>query len=85
MQEPERLGAASGRQGGRGRDPRADRLPGGEEPAESLVVSYNYGFSADIGGGPYDRRERMTEPKLPIQEFRGRRRQDLRHPGGRPE
>lgn len=41
----------------------------GEEPAESLVVSYNYGFSADIGGGPYDRRERITEVKLPVQEF----------------
>ena len=33
----------------------------GEEPAESLKVSYNYGFSADIGGGPYDRSERMSE------------------------
>jgi hypothetical protein len=41
----------------------------GEEPAQSLVVSYNYGFSADLGGGPYDRRERLTEIKLPVQEF----------------
>jgi hypothetical protein len=41
----------------------------GEEPAESLTVSYNYGFSADIGSGPYDRRERMIEVKLPVQEF----------------
>ena len=47
----------------------------GEEPAESLVVSYNYGFSADIGGGPYDRRERITVvgaqglAPLPVQEF----------------
>jgi hypothetical protein len=41
----------------------------GEEPTQDLVVSYNYGFSADIGGGPYDRRERITEVKLPVQEF----------------
>jgi hypothetical protein len=32
-----------------------------EEPKNSLEVSFNYGFSADIGGGPYDRRERMAE------------------------
>lgn len=41
----------------------------GDEPTENLTVSYNYGFSADIGAGPYDRRERMTEIKLPVQEF----------------
>jgi hypothetical protein len=41
----------------------------GEEPEESLSVSYNYGFSADIGGGPYDRRERIIEINLPVQEF----------------
>ncbi len=41
----------------------------GEAPARSLIVSYNYGFSADIGGGPYDRRERLTEIKPPVQEF----------------
>jgi hypothetical protein len=41
----------------------------GEEPASSLVVSYNYGFSADMAGGPYDRRERLTEVRLPVQEF----------------
>lgn len=41
----------------------------GEEPAESLVVSYHYGFSADIGGGPYDRRDRIAEIRLPVQEF----------------
>jgi hypothetical protein len=32
----------------------------GEEPTE-LQVSFNFGFSADIGGGPYDRRARMAE------------------------
>jgi len=41
----------------------------GEAPARSLTVSYNYGFSADIGGGPYDRRERIAEIILPVQEF----------------
>jgi len=33
----------------------------GEEPTDSLKVSYNYGFSADIGGGPYERSERMAQ------------------------
>ncbi len=33
----------------------------GEEPASSVSVSFNYGFSADIGGGPYDRREYLEE------------------------
>lgn len=28
----------------------------GEEPSDGVTVSYNYGFSADIGGGAYDRR-----------------------------
>ncbi len=28
----------------------------GETPAEGVTVNYHYGFSADIGGGPYDRR-----------------------------
>ena len=41
----------------------------GEEPAQELTVSYNYGFSADIGGGPYDRRERMAEVTPTIVEF----------------
>ena len=27
----------------------------GEEPAEAPTVTYNYGFSGDIGAGPYDR------------------------------
>ncbi len=41
----------------------------GEEPAQGLVVCFNYGFSADIGGGPYDRRERIATIQAPIQEF----------------
>ncbi|HYP26686.1 MAG TPA: hypothetical protein VE262_08215 [Blastocatellia bacterium] len=32
----------------------------GEEPQE-VSVDYNYGFSADIGGGPYDRRDVLAE------------------------
>jgi hypothetical protein len=32
----------------------------GEEPVNGVKVSYHYGFSADIGGGPYNRRERMA-------------------------
>ena len=28
----------------------------GETPAEGVTVDYHYGFSADIGAGPYDRR-----------------------------
>ncbi len=41
----------------------------GGEPVQNLIVSYNYGFSADIGGGPYDRREHISAIKLPIVEF----------------
>ncbi|MFH2102465.1 MAG: hypothetical protein ABIJ39_03810 [Chloroflexota bacterium] len=41
----------------------------GEEPASNPDVSYNYGFSADIGGGPYDRRERIAAVKLPVVEY----------------
>lgn len=31
-------------------------FPVGEEPAASVSVSYRHGFSAELGGGPYDRR-----------------------------
>lgn len=39
-------------------DVRLGRLafPVGEVPADGVAVDYHYGFSADIGGGPYDRR-----------------------------
>ena len=30
-------------------------FPAGEEPVGAAVVSYDYGFPADLGGGPYDR------------------------------
>lgn len=33
----------------------------GEEPAD-VRVDYTYGFSADVGGGPYDRRAGLTDP-----------------------
>jgi hypothetical protein len=33
----------------------------GEEPEGEVRVSYSYGFSADIGGGPYNRRQTLTE------------------------
>lgn len=31
----------------------------GEVPAEGVTAVYHHGFSADIGGGPYDRRETL--------------------------
>lgn len=44
-------------------DPESGRLAlpddGAEQPAE-VQVSYAYGFSADLGGGPYDRRATLT-------------------------
>ena len=41
----------------------------GEEPSapnnlSKFNVTYTYGFSADIGGGPYERRRDMLEPEL---------------------
>jgi hypothetical protein len=33
----------------------------GEEPQREVIVAYNYGFSADMGGGPYDRRRLRAE------------------------
>jgi hypothetical protein len=43
-------------------DPHLGRLafPIGDEPDDDVLVSYNYGFGADIGGGPYDRRASVT-------------------------
>ncbi|MFP5287600.1 MAG: hypothetical protein ACLGI9_17820, partial [Thermoanaerobaculia bacterium] len=31
---------------------------------ENVEVSYSYGFSGDVGGGPYGRRDTLTEPDL---------------------
>ena len=41
----------------------------GQEPSTGVDVWYNYGFSADIGGGPYERRERLTEITASILEI----------------
>ena len=37
----------------------------GEEPAD-VTVSYAWGFSADIGGGPYDRRSSLAAPSTGV-------------------
>jgi len=37
----------------------------GEEPADGVTVSYNYGFSAGMGGGPYDRQRPAPRPDQP--------------------
>lgn len=44
-------------------DPALGRLsfPAGEEPAASAGVGYSYGFSHDIGGGPYERRDQLSD------------------------
>ena len=39
-------------------------LPPGAVP-DSVLVSYSYGFSGDIGGGPYDRRESVDAVEIP--------------------
>jgi len=48
-------------------DPTLGRIALGSSPVDggppdSIDVAYSYGFSADLGGGPYDRRESLTEP-----------------------
>jgi len=35
----------------------------GEGPESEVVVSYHYGFSADIGGGQYERRQTLINPE----------------------
>jgi hypothetical protein len=40
----------------------------GDEPKNSVAVSYSYGFSADIGGGPYDRRQTLADPDQALWE-----------------
>jgi len=37
----------------------------GEAPADGVTVSYNYGFSADMGSGPYDRQRPAPQPDRP--------------------
>jgi hypothetical protein len=40
----------------------------GDEPKNGVTVSYGYGFSADIGGGPYDRRQTLADPGQAVWE-----------------
>ena len=44
-------------------DPQLGRLAfaPGETPAEGVTVDYHYGFSADMGAGPYDRRQSLEQ------------------------
>jgi hypothetical protein len=44
-------------------DPALGRLafPAGEAPAATLRADWSYGFSDDIGGGPYERAETMSD------------------------
>jgi hypothetical protein len=43
-------------------DPRLGRMSFASEPAAEVRVRYHYGFSADVGGGPYDRSARLGAP-----------------------
>ena len=36
----------------------------GEEPEKEVAVTYYYGFSADMGGGQYERRKTLIDPSL---------------------
>jgi hypothetical protein len=48
-------------------DPHLGRItfPFGSLTDEShITVNYSYGFSADMGGGPYDRRQTLADPDL---------------------
>jgi hypothetical protein len=59
-------------------DPERGRMifPPGQLPKKGIKVSYHYGFSADIGGGEYERQ--LTQPEL----FRPYRVGKAPHPGG---
>ncbi len=37
---------------------------------QSIDVFYHYGFSADLGGGPYERRNWLVRPELAVLNFR---------------
>jgi hypothetical protein len=38
-------------------------------PAQGVDVFYHYGFSADLGGGPYQRGKWLVDPQLPAVRF----------------
>jgi hypothetical protein len=42
------------------------------EPEQSVDVSYHYGFSADLGGGPYERGKWLVRPELAVLRLRVR-------------
>lgn len=53
-------------------DPELGRLAwlGDALNANELVINYTYGFSADIGGGPYPRHDQVSTTELPRCEIR---------------
>jgi hypothetical protein len=53
-------------------------FPSGEEPTSAVIVSYDYGFPADLGGGPYDR----LAPVKPGETVNTLAAQALRDPSG---
>jgi len=46
-------------------------LPSVHSPVEKVTVEYSYGFSADIGGGDYDREESFTAGLKPVVQVPG--------------
>jgi len=46
-------------------DPERGRFQLRDEP-DAVAVDYAYGFGLDIGGGPYDRRKRMSRPTTEV-------------------
>ena len=50
-------------------DPQLGRLVFfGEQVPQRVEVSYSYGFSEDVGGGPYGRTQRQLTPTIDLQE-----------------
>lgn len=43
----------------------------GDAAPDSVVVSYHYGFSADMGGGEYDRADSFDDEAVPVQSVNG--------------
>lgn len=47
-------------------DPVLGRIAFGDAPASPPLVTFHYGFSANIGGGEYDRRDSLDEELQPV-------------------
>jgi hypothetical protein len=47
-------------------DPVLGRLAFPADPGKKVTVSYYYGFSADVGGGAYDRSQQLTVVSAPV-------------------